>query len=642
MTDRPKKRSGFFQELKRRNVYRVIAMYAGAAFVIIEVINNVVDPLRLPEWLPTIVILLLIIGFPVTAILSWIFDLTPEGMKKTAALEDADADPGSSLPERRRLRPSDIVILVLLVAVGILGYPKIFHKDKFLDARDSQGRIPLAVLPFENLTRDTMLNAWQGGLQDLLITGLSNSEELAVRQYQSTNSVVNSRQENYAGLTPKLFREVASQLECQTLISGSFLKAGDKVRMDAKLLDAESSEIYKTFQVLGSSEDDFFSMADSMAWMIRNFVEIKNIKEKRNSSIITSEGYTRSSEAFKYYLHGVDAMMEFDMAQAIDWLTRAVEADSMFINAQIFLAHSYHMNGADRPARQIVISANEKKDNVSVSEKLRLEHLYAYFFETPNEEMKYIQQLLDLDEMNPMYWHMLATVHYRLNEFEEAAACWEHLFELHKKWGSEWQNPFAYFMLADAYHELGESEKEGKILEEGSRLFPQNGYVLTYQVIWALAQDDTTLTNAIMKDYLAFRHNVTHCPEALISNDMGFIYTKAGKIDQAEDYYRSAIALEPQNVDYQYNLAKYLIDEEAGVDEGLEIVDRLLEQFPGHWELMAYKGWGLYKKGQYAEAAEQLQAGWEKKPIYNHMQYLRLQEVEKAVSSSQPTGLGEG
>ena len=75
MTDRPKKRSGFFQELKRRNVYRVIAMYAGAAFVIIEVINNVVDPLRLPEWLPTIVILLLIIGFPVTAILSWIFGI---------------------------------------------------------------------------------------------------------------------------------------------------------------------------------------------------------------------------------------------------------------------------------------------------------------------------------------------------------------------------------------------------------------------------------------------------------------------------------------------------------------------------------------------------------------------------------------
>ena len=72
----------FWLELKRRKVFRVIAMYAGAAFVIIEVTNNVVDPLGLPNWVPTLVILSLIIGFPVIAILSWIFDLTPRRSKK--------------------------------------------------------------------------------------------------------------------------------------------------------------------------------------------------------------------------------------------------------------------------------------------------------------------------------------------------------------------------------------------------------------------------------------------------------------------------------------------------------------------------------------------------------------------------------
>ena len=71
MADRPKKRSNFFQELKRRNVYRVIAMYAGAAFVIIELINNITEPLHLPEWTPTLVILLLAIGFPIVIIFSW-------------------------------------------------------------------------------------------------------------------------------------------------------------------------------------------------------------------------------------------------------------------------------------------------------------------------------------------------------------------------------------------------------------------------------------------------------------------------------------------------------------------------------------------------------------------------------------------
>ena len=103
MADKPKKRNSFLKELKRRNVFRVIAMYAGAAVVIIEVINNVVDPLRLPEWLPTIVILLLILGFPVTAILSWIFDLTPEGMKKTGAWKESDENNEPPGKGRRKL-----------------------------------------------------------------------------------------------------------------------------------------------------------------------------------------------------------------------------------------------------------------------------------------------------------------------------------------------------------------------------------------------------------------------------------------------------------------------------------------------------------------------------------------------------------
>jgi hypothetical protein len=76
----------FWKELKRRKVIKVIAMYAGAAFVIIELTNNIAEPLGLPGWIPTIVILLMILGFPVVAILSWIFDITPEGLQKTEPL----------------------------------------------------------------------------------------------------------------------------------------------------------------------------------------------------------------------------------------------------------------------------------------------------------------------------------------------------------------------------------------------------------------------------------------------------------------------------------------------------------------------------------------------------------------------------
>jgi tetratricopeptide (TPR) repeat protein len=405
------------------------------------------------------------------------------------------------------------------------------------------------------------------------------------------------------------------------------------VRLDAHLIDAESNEVHNTFHARGFLEEDLFAMVDSLTRQIKNYVEIKNIQEQRNSSTIQAYGYTRSSEAFRYYMHGMDANMNMDMAQSAEWLSRAIAIDSSFINAQVFLAHAYHMNNEDHKARKVVTQTYQKKDQLPLQEKLKLEHLHAYFFETPAEEAKYARQLVDLDRMNPFHWHILAVAHYKVNEFEEAIQAWETLFDLHEKWETEWQSPFAYFFLADAYFQLQEYKKEDKILQAGYRLFPTNGYIQTHRLILALAQEDSLRLSEIMEDYLDFRHNVTHCPEALITNDMGYIYSQVDQWDEAEKQYRLAIEQAPKNIQFQFNLAKFLIDKEINVDEGLAIVDRILELNPGHWAVVSYKGWGLYKKGELEEALELLRTGWEKKPIYNHLYYLHLQEAEKAAAS---------
>ena len=83
MPDSPNKLSQFWQELKRRKVVRVITVYAAAAFVILELVSIIVEPLKLPEWFLSMVIVLLCIGFIISIILSWIFDITPKGIKKT-------------------------------------------------------------------------------------------------------------------------------------------------------------------------------------------------------------------------------------------------------------------------------------------------------------------------------------------------------------------------------------------------------------------------------------------------------------------------------------------------------------------------------------------------------------------------------
>ena len=142
----PNKLSQFWQELKRRNVVRVITVYAGAAFVIIELINNITEPLRLPDWTPTLVIVLLGIGFPIAIIFSWIYDIHPEeGVVKTEPANKVKAEdiPKSSSGWKIASYISFVVIvgLVVLNVVSRSGTKQIPEKS-------------IAVLPFRNESSD--------------------------------------------------------------------------------------------------------------------------------------------------------------------------------------------------------------------------------------------------------------------------------------------------------------------------------------------------------------------------------------------------------------------------------------------------------------------------------------------------------
>ncbi len=620
-------------ELKRRNVFRVVAMYAPAAFVLLEVMDIITPALSLPPWIVTLTIVVLAIGFPVTVILAWIFDITPEGVRRTDDL-DAEATPEIQ-PEsnRRKLKVSDVVIAVLLVAVVIMLYPKIFSRDKLADVRDEDGRIALAILPFENMSADTLFNVWSGGVQNLLISNLSNSDEISVRQYEAVSGALEDVKDvNYASLTPVLAGEIADRLDTRTLVMGSILKAGTIVRINAQLQDTETEEIYKTYLVEGHAEDDLFAMADSLSDLIRNFVEIKKITEDENTPIYRAVTYRGSAEAFRYFIHGMDALMEeMDMPKSIAWLNRAIETDSTFITAYVFLSYAYAQAGNTGPSKYWCDQAYARRANLPIADKLLAEHLHAVYYEFPEENIRIAQQLVDLDDMNPMYYHLLATEYYKIDEFDEAVPLWERALEIHREWGTDWANPYIYFMMGDAYHQLGNHQRENELYELGIDVIPQNYWVLEYQAICAFARGDNEKAEEIVARYQDLRKNVTYCTGAMIFSGLGFIYTKAGMFEEAEEYYRETTVMEPENPNWKNNLSYFLVDHDIDVDEGLELNDQLLERFPGHPALLDTKGWGLYKKGDYEEALAVLNEAWENRATYNHNMYLHLQQAQEAV-----------
>ena len=111
---------------------------------------------------------------------------------------------------------------------------------------------------------------------------------------------------------------------------------------------------------------------------------------------------------------------------------------------------------------------------------------------------------------------------------------------------------------------------------------------------------------------------------------LALTYEEAGILNKAEEYYRQAFSLEPNNQDRLNALAYFLIDKDRNLIEGLELIDKALSLSPFDYLIIDTKGWGLYKQGKYSEALELIQKSWELKPVYDHELYLHLEAAKKA------------
>ena len=209
--------SGFFEELQRRKVYRVAAAYIIAAGFIIQISSAVFPAWELPNWAFRLVVVLLLIGFPITLILAWAYDVTPQGIRATPAR------PGS---HRRRN-------LIMLVATGVIisagaGF--------FLLPRVSARKIDksIAVLPFQNLSDEKENAYFADGMQDDILTNLSKIGDLKVISRVSVMS--------YRGDGARNAREIGKALGVGTLLEGSVRRIGNRVRVNVQLIDANSDE----------------------------------------------------------------------------------------------------------------------------------------------------------------------------------------------------------------------------------------------------------------------------------------------------------------------------------------------------------------------------------------------------------------
>jgi len=210
--------SGFFEEVKRRKVYRVAAAYIIAAGGIIQLASAAFPAWELPNWALRLVITLLLLGFPIALMLAWAYDITPQGVRAT---------PTSAVPGSHRRRN-----VIMLVATGVIisaaaGF--------FLLPRVSAHKIDksIAVLPFESLSDEKENAYFADGIQDDVLTNLSKIGDLKVI---SRTSVM-----PYRGKASNL-REIGKTLGVGNILEGSVRRIGNRVRVNVQLINAENDE----------------------------------------------------------------------------------------------------------------------------------------------------------------------------------------------------------------------------------------------------------------------------------------------------------------------------------------------------------------------------------------------------------------
>ena len=298
--------TGFFEEVKRRKVYRVAAAYIIAAGGIIQLASATFPAWELPNWSLRLVILLLLVGFPISLILAWAFDITPQGIRAT-----------SDTPAPRTRRRRNIIMLiatgvVISAATGFFLLPHVAaHKvDK-----------SIAVLPFENLSDEKENAYFADGVQDDVLTNLSKISDLRVI---SRTSVM-----QYRG-RPTNLREIGKALGVSNILEGSVRRSGNKVRVNVQLIDANTDEHVWANDYDGDVTD-VFALQSDLAHEIAKALQAKLSPAEKSQM---TRKPTENGEAYLAFVQAHDLSCSYEdpakLKQSEQLYQRAVDLDPNF------------------------------------------------------------------------------------------------------------------------------------------------------------------------------------------------------------------------------------------------------------------------------------------------------------------------
>jgi TolB-like protein/Tfp pilus assembly protein PilF len=364
----------FFNELKRRNVFKVAAAYIIVGWLVMQVGDTLAPALHLPEWINSALAFFLILGFPLALFFAWAFEMTPEGIKK-----EKEVDRSESITHVTSQKLNNLIIGLLVLALGYFAFDK-FVLDPERDAElvstaqqqavetaveaeaEEQGpdENSIAVLPFVNMSDDAANEYFSDGITEELLNLLAKIPELRVT---SRSSAFSFKGQNVDIPT------VADKLNVAHVLEGSVRKAGNRVRITAQLIEA-GSDVHMWSETYDRELNDVFAIQDEIAREVVTVLELQLLGAVPEAVETDSEAYTAYLQG-RYFLETTNFA---DSEPALEAFQRAIDIDPEYAPAWAGLGRVLRaranwglidLHEGTESARQAVTRALELDDSLA-------------------------------------------------------------------------------------------------------------------------------------------------------------------------------------------------------------------------------------------------------------------------------------
>ncbi|MEE4218019.1 MAG: tetratricopeptide repeat protein [Xanthomonadales bacterium] len=431
MNERHSFLSATLGELNRRKVLRTVGAYAVAVFVLLQLMDAAVEPLRLPDWLPTVVVLLAILGFPLVFMLAWYFDIGSDGIHRTRS---------AGLLSRSQ---SAILFSFMLLAMGGLGYGIFSYYSGVFEAQPvmtagasrvfSAPENSIAVLPFTDMSEQSDQAYLADGVSEEILNLLAQVDGLNVAARTSSFAFRDSGGD---------IREIGRLLNVRTVLEGSVRTSGDRIRLTAQLINVEDGfHIWSKYY--DSEMTDIFAIQDEVASniataLVDSFDGLDTRSRSQTDSLAASQAYRTGR------LHWWRRTPE-ELQRAIEMFANALEYDARFAPAYAAMADTW-----------LLLSQYGNITTMKATEKAQA----------------MIEKALAIDPESAEAFAALGLARWQIGQMDAAESALRHAVDLNEDYIP------AQLWLAGVLGELGRYPEQSLVLEQAMVRDPLNELLL--------------------------------------------------------------------------------------------------------------------------------------------------------------------